>query len=130
MRSVLLVLFGAPVAWAVHLTTAYLAVVIWCAMGWTGVELAIGALTLVCAAAAVASGLGAVRLWRRGQASREADREPGGASPWDARMGERGARTAFLGVTAIFMAGTFTWVILLQGIPPLLAPACPAGTVP
>lgn len=130
MRLQLLALFGAPVAWTVHLLAGYLAVVVWCAMGWGGLGIAIAALTVVCGAAGLASGLGALRLWRRGQAALESDREPGGAEPWDGRMGERGARTAFLGVTALFMAGLFTWLILLQGLPPAFAPACPAGTIP
>lgn len=130
MRSLLLAFFGAPVAWTVHLLAGYLAVALWCAMGWDGLGVAIGVLTLVCAAAAIAAGIGAVGVWRRGQAALASDREPGTPGPWDARLGERGARTAFLGVTAIFLAGIFTWLILLQGLPPVFAPACPAGTMP
>ena len=130
MRSLLLAFFGAPVAWTVHLLGGYLAVVVWCAMGWGGLGIAVAVLTIVCAAGAAAAGFGALRVWRRGQASLESDEEPGGPGPWDARMGERGARTAFLGVTAIFMAAIFTWLILLQGLPPVFAPACPAGTTP
>lgn len=129
MRSLLLAFFGAPVAWTVHLLVGYLVVALWCATGWGGLGIAIGVLTFACAAAAVAAGMGALRLWRRGQAALESDREPGGPEPWDARMGERGARTAFLGVTAIFIAGIFTWLILLQGLPPVFAPACPPGVI-
>jgi hypothetical protein len=126
----LLALLGAPVAWTVHLLAAYVIVAAWCAAGWPGAGLAIGALTVVCAAAAVAAGMLALRLWRRGQARLVADAEPGGPEGWDARMGERGALFVFLAVVGLFMAALFTYLIVLQGVPPLLAPVCPATTMP
>ena len=45
-------------------------------------------------------------------------------------MGERGARAVFLVVVALFMSGMFTYLIVLQGLPPLFTPICPATVAP
>ena len=45
-------------------------------------------------------------------------------------MGERGARTVFLAVLALFMAAIFAYLIVLEGLPPLFTPTCPATTTP
>lgn len=129
-RRLLVALVGSPLAWTLHLFAAYAIVALWCANGWGGVGAAIGVLTALCAAAAVGSGALAVGLRRHGQAALHWDPEPGVPEPWDARLGERGARAVFLSVVAVFMAVIFTLLIVLQGLPPLFTPACPAGTVP
>lgn len=118
---------GSPLAWTLHLMASYLLVTVWCSMGWSGLSLAIGVVTVVCGALAVGSGVVAVGLRREGQAMRERDREPGTASGWEARMGERGARVSFLAVMSIGAAVLFTFLILLQGLPPFFTPPCWAG---
>jgi hypothetical protein len=45
-------------------------------------------------------------------------------------MGERGTRTAFLAVLALFMGGLFAYLIVLQGLPLLYTPTCPLMTTP
>lgn len=129
-RRLLLALLGSPIAWTVHLLAGYVVVTLWCSAGWAGAELVIGSLTLVCAAAAVASGVLAFRLWRQGQRVLLTDAEPGIPEPWDSRMGERSARAAFLAMLALFMAGMFVFLILLQGIPPLYSFTCPPTISP
>lgn len=121
----LLALLGSPVAWTVHLLLGYVLVAVSCSVPGIRADLGIAVLTAVCAGMAVASGVLAVRLWRESQRQLLVDREPGGPEPWDARMGERGARSVFLAVVALFMAVLFTYLILLQGLPPLFASSCP-----
>jgi hypothetical protein len=129
-RRLLLALLGSPLAWTVHLLAAYLVVTLWCSSGWAGADLTIGILTLICAAAAIASGVLAFRLWREGQRALLTDEEPGAPESWDSRMGERGARAVFLAVLGLFMGGLFACLIVLQGLPPLYTPTCPLMTSP
>lgn len=129
-RHLALALLGAPAAWSVHFLAAYVVVALWCSAGWRGAGVALAVLTILCVAAAVAAGLLAVRVWQRGRAWLARDEEPGEPGPWDARMGERGARAAFVGVVALFMAGLFTFLILLEALPVLFAPLCPPATYP
>lgn len=129
-RSLLVASLGAPVAWVVHFNGVYLAVSMWCSAGWPGARAAVVALTAICAAASVGAGLLALRLWRRAREGLRVDLEPGDPGAWDARMGERGARSVFLLVTAMFLAVVFTLGIVLEGIPPLFVPLCPAWTFP
>jgi hypothetical protein len=90
----------------------------------------LGILTLICSGAALVSGMLAFRLWRQGHRSLLTDGELGGPESWDSRMGERGARAAFLALLGLFMGGLFAYLIVLQGLPPLYTPACPAMTSP
>jgi hypothetical protein len=129
-RRLLLALAGSPLAWTLHLALGYLVVTVWCSSGWSGADEVIAILTLVCAGAAVASGVLAFRLWRQGQRVLLTDAEPGHPESWDSRMGERGARAAFLAVLGLFMGGLFAYLILLQGLPPLYTPTCPLTTTP
>ena len=123
---ILLSLLGAPAAWTVHLLASYVVVTFACATSWGGAGVTIAVLTAVGVAASVAAGALALKLWRRGQASLASDAEPGNPESWDARMGERGARGVFLAVVALFMAGLFGFLIILQGLPPVFTPVCPA----
>lgn len=129
-RALLVAVLGTPVAWAVHFNGVYLIVAMWCSAGWPGARTAIVVFTLLCAAASTACGLLALRLWRRAREGLRVDEEPGDPGPWDARMGERGARSVFLLVVAMFLGVLFTLGILLEGLPPLFAPLCPAWTFP
>ncbi|HET6836772.1 MAG TPA: hypothetical protein VFH24_01950 [Gemmatimonadales bacterium] len=110
--------------------TGYLVVTVWCSSGWSGANQVVGILTLVCTGAAAASGVLALRLWRQGQHALLRDEEPGSPESWDSRMGERGARGAFLAVLALFMGALFAYLIVLQGLPTLYAPTCPVTTAP
>ena len=129
-RRLLLALLGGPLAWTLHLLAGYLVVTVWCSSGWSGADQVVGILTLLCAGAAAASGMLAFRLWRQGQRVLLRDEEPGGPESWDSRMGERGARGAFLAVLALLMGGLFAYLIVLQGLPPLFAPTCPVTNTP
>jgi hypothetical protein len=122
----LLALLGSPLAWTVHLLAGYFVVTLWCSAGWTSSDTALAVLTLLCAGAAIASGVLALKLWRQGQRGLRSDVEPGVPGSWDARMGERGSRGIFLAVVGLFMSGMFTYLIVLQGLPPFFTPACPA----
>ena len=126
----LVALLGSPLAWVVHLLASYLIVAMWCAARWDGIGVAIAGITLLCAAGAIASGALALRRWRHSRAGLGRDNEPGVPGSWDDRMSERGARVVFLSVMGLFMAAVFTWLIVLQGMPPLFASACPATTIP
>ena len=90
--AILFALFGSPVAWTLHLLGSYLIVSVWCATRWNGMPVAVAVFTLACALTAAASGVVALRGWRRSRATLRSDREPGEPEGWDARMGERGAR--------------------------------------
>ena len=124
----ILVVAGAPLAWALHLTGSYVMVALWCASERAGLAIAIGIATLLCAALAIASGLMAIWLWREGQAMLRRDAESGEPEGWDSRMGERGARFSFLAAMSLGSALLFTFLIVLQGLPPLFTPPCWAGT--
>lgn len=118
---------GAPLAWTLHLMASYIIVAVWCASDWDGLAVAVGLVTLVCAAISIVCGVIAWRVWREGQAMLERDAEPGRPDGWDSRMGERGARVAFLAVMSLAGAALFTFLIILQGLPPLFTPPCWAG---
>lgn len=120
LPAILAAVFGAPVAWTLHLFAAYTLVAYACSVQWGGVRTALVVLTLVALALAVASGLLARRLWAR---SRAVDRPTD--DQWDARMGERTARVSFLMVMSLVMAGLFAVGILYQAAPVLLAQPCP-----
>lgn len=126
----LLALVGGPVAWTLHLLVGYFLVAVGCATAWAGTDAAIVALTVVCAAAAVATGWLGLRLWRQAQEHRLSDEEPGDDEPWDGRLGERGARANFLAIAGVLLAIMFTYAIVIEGLPPLFMPTCSAASVP
>lgn len=126
---VLIALFGGPLAWTLHLLASYLAVALWCSTQWRGLGVAIAVLTVLCAVAALASAVLAFRLWRRGQPALLADAEPGVPESWDARLGERGARAAFLALLALFLNVLFIYLIVLEGVPAVLSQSCHAWMV-
>jgi hypothetical protein len=119
-------LFGGAVAWTLHLFASYLVVALWCSTRWDGLGTAIALLTMLCAAAALASMVRAWQLWRRGQDALRSDAEPGVPEGWDSRLAERGARTAFLALVALCLDALFLYLIVLEGLPPIFAPVCHA----
>jgi len=126
-RSLAIALLGGPVAWTAHLFAVYLIVALWCSAGWSGRMAAVVVVTIVAAAAALASGIAAQRLWREGKERALRDEEPGRHETWDARLGERAARGLFIAVLAMFMAGLFAFLIVVQGFSPMISPDCQYG---
>ncbi len=110
--------FGAAIAWSLHLLVSYLLIAVFCNTGWPGLRAALVAATLLSAAGAAVSGVVAYRAWRRwvdGQA-------------WDAALHDpRGRATGFLLVMGMVAAGLFLLSILLGGVPPFLLPGCGPG---
>jgi hypothetical protein len=127
--STFVALFGGALAWTLHLLASYLAVALWCSTQWGGLAAAIVVLTVLCAVAALASAVLAFRLWRRGQVALLSEAEPGVRETWDARLGERGARVAFLALLALFLDALFAYLIILEGLPPVFTPSCHAWMV-
>ena len=123
--ALLLALLGAPVAWTAHLLAAYVLVALDCSTRWDGGRAAIAALTLLALLGAGASGLLARRLWVR---ARTVDRPTDDA--WDARMGDRTSRVAFLMLVGLVMAVLFAIAIAYQAAPVLLVPVCSAARGP
>jgi len=110
--------FGAAIAWSLHLLVSYLIIAVFCNTGWPGLRAALVAATLLSAAGAAASGIVAYRTWRAhvdGQA-------------WDAALHDpHGRATGFLLVMGMVAAGLFLLIILLGGLPPFLLPGCGPG---
>jgi hypothetical protein len=100
---------GGPVAWSAHLLASYPMVSVACAMGTSAPLHAITAITAALAAAAALTGFLAYRRVRRGG--------PAGA-------GDRYARARFMAIAGMVMAGFFTFVILVEGLPPALQDPC------
>ena len=107
-------LIGAPLAWTLHLAASYAIVGIGCSTGWNGVAPAVVVTTLVCAALAVASGVASYSAYRR--------LAPAG----DPSQAEHPAPGMLMLIGAI-LAGFFTAVIVIQGVPPLMLPPCGAS---
>ena len=120
-------LLTGPIAWTIHLFVVYVIIALWCTAGWTGQRIAVLFATLVLGALSLAGGVVAFRQWKQGQEEVQRDIEPGTHETWDSRLGERGARGLFIAVLAMFMAGLFGFLIITQGLSPLLAPECNTG---
>jgi hypothetical protein len=103
MRPLIAVL-GAPVAWLAHLLISYAAVGLACAAGWPRAHGWFVAVTVAALAAALASGLLALRRW---QAATHAG--------WERE----------LGLVGILGAVLFGVAIIMQAVVPAFAPLCP-----
>lgn len=101
---VLLALLGGGSTWLVHLGGAYTLVAVGCARGWPALGWQFAGLTLLCAGAAVAVGVLAVRRRRRLRADDE-------------------ARRLLLGVGAL-LAGLFTLLVIGGGVAAVVLPPC------
>jgi tetrahydromethanopterin S-methyltransferase subunit C len=102
-------LLGGPVAWSAHLLASYPLVSVACQLG-TATPL--HAITLLTAAVAAAAGVtGALALRRVSAAG------PGG-------LGDAFARARFMGLAGTIAGAFFTFVILVEGLPPLLHDPC------
>jgi hypothetical protein len=105
MRSLFAVL-GAPLAWTVHLLASYAVVGLACATGASRADGPLALLTVLCLAAALASGAVAYRGWHAGEGSPDGRRD-----------------VMLVGVlgTAVFITA-----ILLESVVPAFVPLCPA----
>lgn len=103
------VVLGPPVAWSVHFGVVYFVVAAVCAAGGRGVLLPIAAATLLAGAACVTAGVVARHRWRT---------QPEGEGWGSARL--------FLAM-GMLGAAFFAALIVLEALPPLFLPPCPAG---
>jgi hypothetical protein len=126
-RRLAVALLAPPLAWTIHLLVVYVVIALFCSSGWGGRNFAMLLVTLFLAGIALASGVLAHRLWVRGKEEAKRDIEPGVHETWDSRLGERGARGLFIAVLAMLMAGLFGFLIITQGLSPLLSPDCQVG---
>lgn len=105
-------LLGGGLAWTLHLMGSYALVTLGCAGALSDAGLLLAVLTTVCAALAVASGVGAYRARRSGR---------GGDERWPPERTEP-LRFA-LGVGA-GLSALFALLIALGGLIPLVVPLC------
>ena len=114
IAAVLTSVVGAPIAWALHLFASYVLLTIGCRTGWRGTIPAILVVTVLFAAAAVASGMLAYRRWQR---------TGGEERGWRMALSEPRTRD-LLWMLGILAAALFAVAIVLAGIVPLLVPLC------
>jgi hypothetical protein len=125
LPALLIALLGGATAWTLHLLIAYAMVALDCSTAWDGGRAGIAVLTVVTLAATAASGLLARRLWVR---ARTVDRPSDDA--WDARMGDRTSRVAFLMVVGLVSAVLFGIAIVYEALPLLFVPVCSPALAP
>jgi len=101
---------GGPIAWSAHLLASYPLVSIACQLGSTTLLHAITAVTAAIAAAAALTGWLAYRRVRTGGPT---------AGPAD-----RFARARFMAISGLALGILFTFVILVEGMPPMLHDPC------
>jgi len=119
----LLALLGGPVAWTVHLFVGYAVLALWCSRGWPGPDGVLGVLTVFAFAASAASVVLAYRLWRIGRQELLSN-DPQPAEAPESSLTERSERLVFLAVIALFLSALFAFLILWQGLAPVVAPEC------
>jgi hypothetical protein len=102
-------LLGGPIAWSAHLLASYPLVSVACQLQTTAPLNLITAITATLAAAAGITG--AVAHRRIGQDG------PGG-------LGDSYARARFMALAGLIAGAFFTFVILVEGLPPLLQDPC------
>ena len=102
-------LLAAPLAWLVNLLLSY-SLVLWACS--TGRQYTLHLVTLAMLLLAAAGGVIAWRAWR--QAGREWHNEAGGVLP----------RSRFMAALGVLLSSLFSLVILAQGIPSFILPAC------
>jgi hypothetical protein len=101
---------GGPVAWTAHLLASYPLVSVACRLGSaTPLHLITLSTALIAAAAALTGWVGYRRV-------RDAQGPAG--------MGDALARARFMALGGVFIGGLFTFVILVEGLPPLLHDPC------
>lgn len=120
LPSLFFAVLGPPVLWALHLSLCYVLVTLDCISAWDGSTPAVAIATALFAAAALAAGWTALRLWsRRGPSPQGDDDSPRDPDPTDPR-----GWFPFLLLLAIAGSVLFTAVILLTGAAPFFVPTC------
>lgn len=103
-------LLGGPAAWTVHLLASYPLVPLACRLQTTlPLNLVTLCTALVSAAAAATGGV----AWRR-------LRRVGAGDPTVDRGGDIGGRALFMASAGAILGVFFLWVILVEGMPPIL----------
>lgn len=113
-------LLGGPAAWTVHLLASYPLVPLACDLG-TALPLHLLTLTtaLASAAAAAAGGL----AWRR----LRREPTPGAGQAAEGDGDDATGRARFMAVAGGILATFFVYVILVEGLPPVLQDPCLQG---
>ncbi|HET6778443.1 MAG TPA: hypothetical protein VFH26_06105 [Gemmatimonadales bacterium] len=111
-RSLLLALLGAPILWVLHLGVSYFLVSLGCGIGWNGAKPAVVAATIVCAVAAMGTGLFA---WKQRKSAR------GGRGGPEL---DPGPVPEFLAISGALLAVLFTGAIIMAGVSPFFLPLC------
>lgn len=102
-------LLGGPVAWSAHLLASYPLVSVACRLGSAApLHLITGATAAIAAAAAVTGAVAYRRLREHG----------------NGRLGDAFARARFMALAGIMAGAFFAFVILVEGLPPLLHDPC------
>jgi hypothetical protein len=109
-------LLGGPVAWTLHFMASYGVVAVACALGTSGAGVILGVMTVLLAAAALASGLLAFLRWRTADGEARTGSAPVGQGRGDAER--------VLMVVGMLGASLFTVAIVLQGVVPIFVPTC------
>lgn len=104
MTRLAVIMLGGGVAWALHLLGSYAIVALACAGGFRGAQPALIALTVLAGAAAIASGALGLSVSGRGDAASGA--------------------TRFVEHAGVALSALFTFLIVLGGFVPAMAPMC------
>jgi hypothetical protein len=102
-------LLGGPIAWSAHLLASYPLVSVACQLGTTT---PLHLVTAITAAIAAGAGLTGALVYRR--VPRQSD----------AGLGNGPARARFMALAGTFAGAFFTFVILVEGLPPILHDPC------
>ena len=114
------VLLGGGLAWAVHLLGSYAIIALACATGRSGAAPALIALTVACAAGAIAAGVLGLSTPRPAVAA--GDLSPGADDPVAVVAARR-----FVRHVGVALSVLFTFLIVLSGFAPAMAPLCAAA---
>lgn len=123
LHTLLWVMLGSALVWALYLGLSYVLVTYACTVGWgSGTRIALLALSAVALAGIVHAAWVARRHWHL---ARAIDRPTHDA--WNARMGERTARVSFIMVTGLFLALLFGIGVIYSALTLYSLPLCAAG---
>ena len=114
-------LLGGPAAWTIHLLASYPLVPLACSLQTTT---PLNLVTAGTALLALAAGLTGWRAWRRLRSDRTAE---GGTNTADDDILDARGRARFMAVAGSILAVFFTYVIVVEGLPPLLQDPCIDG---
>lgn len=117
-------LLGGPIAWSAHLLASYPLVSVACQLQTTA---PLNLVTAITAAIAAAAGITGAIAHRRADAQADAQAGDGARADAGAAGGDLGdavARARFMALAGMLAGALFTFVILVEGLPPLLHDPC------